>query len=130
MVTETVGARVRRVRLERGLSLREIESEGATYAYISRIEGGTRQPSVKALRLLAAKLGVTPEYLETGEDRLSVLLDRETVLEALYLFRSMPLAPGEVWLELQTAFREVVTLEELESYAGRAAEPLPEMAVA
>jgi tetratricopeptide (TPR) repeat protein len=39
-----------------------------SYAYISRIEAGARRPSVKALRQLARKLGVSPEYLETGSD--------------------------------------------------------------
>ena len=65
---ETVGARLRRLRLERGLSQRELASPGVSYAYISRIEAGTRQPSVKALRKLARKLGVTAEFLETGSD--------------------------------------------------------------
>jgi transcriptional regulator with XRE-family HTH domain len=63
---ETIGARLKRLRLERGLSQRELSSKGVTYAYISRIEAGARTPSVKALRMLAAKLGVTVEYLETG----------------------------------------------------------------
>jgi transcriptional regulator with XRE-family HTH domain len=39
-----------------------------SYAYISRIEAGARRPSVKALRQLARKLGVSVEYLETGSD--------------------------------------------------------------
>jgi tetratricopeptide (TPR) repeat protein len=65
-IHETVGERLKRLRLERGLSQRELGSPGVSYAYISRIEAGTRQPSVKALRRLAAKLGVSPEYLETG----------------------------------------------------------------
>jgi tetratricopeptide (TPR) repeat protein len=65
---ETVGERLRRLRQERGLSQRELASPGVSYAYISRIEAGTRQPSVKALRKLARKLGVTTEYLETGSD--------------------------------------------------------------
>jgi tetratricopeptide (TPR) repeat protein len=39
-----------------------------SYAYISRIEAGARQPSVKALRTLSPKLGVSVEYLETGSD--------------------------------------------------------------
>jgi tetratricopeptide (TPR) repeat protein len=39
-----------------------------SYAYISRIEAGARRPSVKALRQLARKLQVSPEYLETGSD--------------------------------------------------------------
>jgi transcriptional regulator with XRE-family HTH domain len=64
--TESIGQRLRRLRTERGLSQRELSAPGVSYAYISRIEAGTRQPSVKALRKLARKLGVTPEYLETG----------------------------------------------------------------
>jgi tetratricopeptide (TPR) repeat protein len=66
--TETIGQRLRRLRLERQLSQRELSAPGVSYAYISRIEAGTRQPSVKALRKLAAKLGVSADYLETGMD--------------------------------------------------------------
>jgi transcriptional regulator with XRE-family HTH domain len=65
---ETIGGRLRRLRQERGMSQRELSSPGVSYAYISRIEAGTRQPSVKALRKLARKLGVSAEYLETGSD--------------------------------------------------------------
>lgn len=67
-VGETIGQRLKRLRLERGLSQREVATPGVSYAYISRIEAGTRQPSVKALRKLAAKLEVTAGYLETGSD--------------------------------------------------------------
>src|SRR3989441_12728173 len=66
--TEPIGARLRRLRVERGLSQRELSSPGVSYAYISRIEAGARTPSVKALRMLAAKLGVSVEYLETGRE--------------------------------------------------------------
>jgi tetratricopeptide (TPR) repeat protein len=65
---ETIGERLRRLRRERGLSQRELASPGVSYAYISRIEGGARRPSVKALRMLARKLGVTADYLETGSE--------------------------------------------------------------
>jgi transcriptional regulator with XRE-family HTH domain len=65
---ETIGERLKRLRLERDLSQRELAAPGVSYAYISRIEAGTRQPSVKALRRLAAKLGVSADYLETGSD--------------------------------------------------------------
>jgi transcriptional regulator with XRE-family HTH domain len=64
---ETVGQRIRRLRLERGLTQREIAGPGVSYAYISRIEASTRNPSLKALRYLAGRLGVDPEYLETGD---------------------------------------------------------------
>jgi tetratricopeptide (TPR) repeat protein len=65
---ETIGQRLRRLRRERGLSQRELSSPGVSYAYISRIEAGARRPSVKALRMLAKKLGVSADYLETGSE--------------------------------------------------------------
>src|SRR3954449_5716670 len=65
---ESIGQRLRRLRHERGLSQRELSSPGVSYAYISRIEAGARRPSVKALRMLARKLGVTAGYLETGSE--------------------------------------------------------------
>jgi transcriptional regulator with XRE-family HTH domain len=66
--TEDVGARLKRLRLDRGLSQRDLSSPGVSYAYISRIEAGARTPSVKALRKLAQRLNVSVEYLETGRD--------------------------------------------------------------
>src|SRR5206468_9954529 len=65
---ESIGQRLRRLRLERQLSQRELASPGVSYAYISRIEAGARRPSVKALRMLAKKLGVSADYLETGSE--------------------------------------------------------------
>src|SRR4051794_14573202 len=65
---ESIGQRLRRLRHERGLSQRELSSPGVSYAYISRIEAGARRPSVKALRMLARKLGVSADYLETGSE--------------------------------------------------------------
>jgi len=65
---ESIGARVRRLRLSRGLSQRQLASSGLSPAYISRIESGQRTPSVRAIRVLAHRLDVTPEYLESGTD--------------------------------------------------------------
>jgi tetratricopeptide (TPR) repeat protein len=73
---EPIGVRLKRLRLERSLSQRELSGPGVSYAYISRIEAGARTPSVKALRMLARKLGVGVEYLETGRD-LRDIDDRE-----------------------------------------------------
>jgi transcriptional regulator with XRE-family HTH domain len=81
---ETIGQRLKRLRLERGLSQRELAAPGVSYAYISRIEAGTRQPSVKALRRLAAKLEVSAEYLETGS-QLAPDEERELLLSDLEL---------------------------------------------
>ena len=65
---ESIGQRLRRLRQERGLSQRELGEPGVSYAYISRVEAGDRTPSEKALRMLAARLGVTVLFLETGSD--------------------------------------------------------------
>jgi len=65
---ETIGQRLRRLRLERGLSQREISGPGASYAYVSRIEAGARDPSDKAIKILARRLGVSKEHLATGQE--------------------------------------------------------------
>jgi transcriptional regulator with XRE-family HTH domain len=63
-----VGQRLRHRRQELGLSQRSISCDGVSYAYISRLEAGLRQPSVKALRKLAPKLGVSVYWLEFGRE--------------------------------------------------------------
>jgi transcriptional regulator with XRE-family HTH domain len=77
---ESIGQRLFRLRKERGLSQQEAAGPQLTAAYISRIESGERLPSVKAIRRIAQRLGVSPEYLETGlgvspADRRRSLLD-------------------------------------------------------
>jgi transcriptional regulator with XRE-family HTH domain len=62
-----IGRRLRQRRESLGLSQRDLSEPGVSYAYISRIESGARTPSVKALRKLAPKLGVSVDWLETGE---------------------------------------------------------------
>jgi transcriptional regulator with XRE-family HTH domain len=109
---ETVGARLRRLRVEQGFSQRDLSEPGITYAYISRIEAGARTPSVKALRRLAKKLGVTPEYLETGSD-----LDASE-------FRELRLAEQELSLRIEgDADTDALTelLEDADAHADVAA---------
>src|SRR5919201_1308887 len=93
--TESVGARLKRLRLQRGLSQRDLSSPGVSYAYISRIEAGARTPSVKALRKLAQKLKVSVEYLETGRE----IRDVDD--------RDLRLADAELELRLQGATPDV-----------------------
>jgi transcriptional regulator with XRE-family HTH domain len=71
MTRESVGARIKQLREEAGMSQRELADglDRVTYAYISRIESDTRQPSLRALREIAKRLGTTALYLETGSDR-------------------------------------------------------------
>ena len=64
---ETIGERVRRRRLELGLSQHQLAAAGVSTAYIGRLEAGARQASVKVLRKLAPVLGVSVHWLETGD---------------------------------------------------------------
>jgi transcriptional regulator with XRE-family HTH domain len=125
---ESVGRRLRRLRLARGISQRDLSGPGITYAYISRIEAGTRQPSVKALRMLARRLGVTPEYLETGselpalqarelrlaEQELRLRLDGETGTAEAYAI----LDEAEADADLAAIVRARILLGFLASAAG------------
>lgn len=62
-----LGARLRALRLEKGLSQRDLSFQGCTAAYVSRIESGERVPSLQLLREFARILGTSADYLATGE---------------------------------------------------------------
>ena len=106
MKQERVGQRLRRLRETAGLTQRDLAGPGISHAHISRIEAGERQPSLGALRQLAAKLGVSPTYLETGTDL--------PVAEELELRLSD--------LELQIRLGDAVDETSLEKIKHRAAE--------
>jgi transcriptional regulator with XRE-family HTH domain len=63
---ESLGERVRRLRLSKGLSQKQLAGPGVGDSYIARIEADQRKPSLRAIRYLAGRLGVDPDYLETG----------------------------------------------------------------
>jgi transcriptional regulator with XRE-family HTH domain len=66
-LSSEIGSRIRARREELGLSQRELSVPGVSYAYLSRIEAGSRTPSIKALRKIAPKLQTTVAWLETGK---------------------------------------------------------------
>jgi tetratricopeptide (TPR) repeat protein len=82
-----------------------------SYAYVSRIESGERTPSVRAIRQLARKLGVTPGYLETG-----VEIDPVEALELRLADAELRLRLGDHSTEARHALlavlREAVTAGE------------------
>src|SRR6266511_648045 len=104
---ESVGARLKRLRLQRGFSQRDLSSPGVSYAYISRIEAGARTPSVKALRKLAQKLGVSVEYLETGKD-IREVDDRELRLADAELELRLTGNPNAVEPKLEAVLEEAL----------------------
>jgi transcriptional regulator with XRE-family HTH domain len=65
---QQTGRRIKQLRVERGLSQRDIGEPGMSYAYVSRIEAGKRTPSLTALINIADKLDTTALYLATGSD--------------------------------------------------------------
>jgi ATP/maltotriose-dependent transcriptional regulator MalT len=58
-----LGKKIRQLREERGLSLRQIAFPGCSASYLSRVEAGDRVPSMAILARLAAELGTTVESL-------------------------------------------------------------------
>lgn len=82
----SLGARVKNLRLQRGLSQREVAAPLLTPSYLSLIESGKREPSEEVLDHLAQRLEVDPDELRTG---------RSTAVEA------------SLELELQEARREL-----------------------
>lgn len=68
VVAKTVGERISERRRELGISQRELACDGDSYAYISRLEANQRRASVRAIRKLAIRLGVSAHWLETGRD--------------------------------------------------------------
>ena len=76
-----VGRRIRQLRQQHGLSLRQIAGPGCSPGYLSRVERGQRVPSVSVMADLAEKLGVTLEDLGGRDIRTRIpesrLLDLE-----------------------------------------------------
>jgi tetratricopeptide (TPR) repeat protein len=90
--TEPIGLRIRRLRLEQGKSLRDIEGPGADHAHISRVEVGHRRATEPFLRTVARNLGVSVEYLRDGEEG-GTSARRQARLDDLEL--RLRLNPGE-----------------------------------
>lgn len=61
-----LGTRMRRLRLARGMTQKELADPKYSYAYVSTIEAGRRTPSREAIEHFAGRLGVTPDELLTG----------------------------------------------------------------
>jgi len=66
--TAVDGARLRRLRQERALSLRELgEMTGVAFDTINKLELGRREAQPRTIRKLAGALGVAPKELMKGE---------------------------------------------------------------
>lgn len=65
-----IGSHVRAKRIALGLSQEDLATElGVKHQHVSRIELGDAAPSLKMLVSLSNRLGVSTDYLLTGQER-------------------------------------------------------------
>ncbi|MFH9012771.1 tetratricopeptide repeat protein [Streptomyces sp. NPDC017943] len=95
----TIGRRVQRLRVERGLTQRQLAEPVYTPAYISTLESGRVRPSDDALRHLAGRLGVAFDELATGH---SARLVTELRLRLTEAQRTLALGEAEAAAEQYT----------------------------
>ncbi|MGB9856798.1 MAG: helix-turn-helix domain-containing protein [Dictyoglomaceae bacterium] len=68
-----VGKKIRELRKERNLTLEELSKRtGLSLSYISLIERGLKNPSLKALEKIASCFGLTPAALFSREENESL----------------------------------------------------------
>ncbi len=86
-----LGQRIREARVAQGMTQGDLAGSDYSVGYVSRIESGARQPSREALATIAARLGVSPEFLETGVEAAEALARRHDVDRA-----ELALAGGDI----------------------------------
>jgi tetratricopeptide (TPR) repeat protein len=94
-----VGKRLRAARGKAGLSQGKLAFDGCTTAYISRIEAGTRIPSLQILTELAKRLDVSVEYLAQGRESGAVIGDPVAEAELALRFDD-PVEAGKLFREI------------------------------
>ncbi|MGH3075360.1 MAG: helix-turn-helix domain-containing protein, partial [Gaiellales bacterium] len=99
-----VGRRIRDLRQQLGLSLRQVAGPGCSPGYLSRVERGQRVPSVSVMADLADKLGTTLEDLGGRDIRTRVPESRLLDLELAARMGDAS-APDEVRRALEDASR-------------------------
>ncbi|MER6345136.1 helix-turn-helix domain-containing protein [Streptomyces sp. NPDC001595] len=62
------GRRLRKLRLQRGLSQAAVVGEGMSTGYLSRLESGERRPTPRAVTYLAQRLGIEESVLSEPQD--------------------------------------------------------------
>jgi transcriptional regulator with XRE-family HTH domain len=75
---ETLGQRIRRLRMDRGMSLAKVSGGDFSRAFLNQVELGRSQPSTRVLRVIAGRLGTEVDYLLEGR---FLAMERELALE-------------------------------------------------
>lgn len=121
--TAGLGRRIRNARIAKDWTQGDLAGSNYSVGFISRIESGARRPSRATLTSLAARLGVTVDFLLTGMDPDVALtrrhdLDRAELalaggdIDAAMTASAMLLAEGELapWPDLERRARLVHAL--------------------
>src|SRR6266568_6421257 len=102
-IGQTVGAKLRRARLARKLTQSQLAQPDFSVSYISAIERGQIQPSLRALEIISLRLGLSSTHL------LSDYVENEGYLEvALDKPERKGKDPTLVFLEAELALRQGV----------------------
>ncbi len=106
--TSALGARLRALRLERGLDIGTVAYRtGLDYNYIYRLERGDRRnPSYEAIRKIAQALSVPPEELLAG----IAIVSAPVYPEIVELNRRLEALPALVRLQAVSLLAEFVAL--------------------
>lgn len=118
-----LGTRMRRLRLEKGLTQARLAEPDYTFAYVSTIEAGRRKPSRAALEYFAAKLGVDPDELATGRSpgvTSQLLAEFVAARKALSGSNSSSVAEAETALQAMVKKARKLGLDEVELRARTA----------
>jgi tetratricopeptide (TPR) repeat protein len=97
-----IGARIRELRLARGLRQAEVAGDDMSVAYVSRIEAGQRRADTRVLAIIAERLGTTAAHLLTGRDP-----DDDNRLVLALRYAEMALRSGEL-AESERQLRDVM----------------------
>lgn len=86
----SVGKTIKQIRKQRNLTQQQLADElNLSRSYLSDIENGRKQPSIKTTQSLADKLNVTIGYLTSGNKMYADLTDDEKSIQFIELGKSI-----------------------------------------
>src|SRR5687767_1078789 len=80
---QTLSARIRKARLEKGLTQEQLAGPEFTKGYVSALERGSVRPSLKALDVFSRRLGLTLSYFVAAPQDVDIEPDLAAVEEDL-----------------------------------------------
>jgi tetratricopeptide (TPR) repeat protein len=121
----SIGKRLRRLRLQEGLSQKQLAEPKYTHAYVSTIEAGRRRPSPAALEYFAKRLHIEPDELASGRSadalsRLELMLQDSRVAISSGRYQEAHVILGQVRRDAKSLelVRIVARADEMEALSS------------